>query len=85
MRPLRCPCCDKPTTPEPVKVCANCHRPILRGHKYTIRKGVIAHRHCDEPDSYLSREEYIAAYGKRQYNAMRAISQQFRRHPAYVS
>ena len=78
-RPLRCPTCGKPITPEPVKVCANCHLPILRGHKFTIRKGVIAHRHCQYPDSYLSEAEYVAAYGRRMWASMRSISSQFRR------
>lgn len=75
-RPLRCPLCSKPITP---KVCANCNLPICRGHKYTIRKGVIAHRHCDEPDSYLSKNEYIAAYGRRMYNSMQSVRRQFGR------
>lgn len=78
-RPLRCPLCAKPITPEPVKVCASCHLPILRGHKYTICKGVIAHRHCEAPDSYLSKDEYIAAYGRRMYNAMQSVRRQFGR------
>ena len=63
-RPLRCPCCNKPFTPEPVKVCMACHRPILRGHKYTIRGGKLQHRHCAYPDSYLTPTELDEKFGR---------------------
>ena len=62
-RPLRCPCCNKPITPEPVKVCADCGRPILRGHKYRMVGGKLRHRHCRFPDSYLTPSELDAKYG----------------------
>ena len=63
-RPMRCPSCGKPVTPEPVKVCARCDRPILRGHKYRHIRGRLEHRHCDFPDSYLTPQEMDARYGQ---------------------
>lgn len=63
-RPLRCPTCNKPFTPEPVKVCAKCKLPILRGHKYRHIGGRLEHRHCDYPDSYLTPADMDARYGK---------------------
>ena len=69
-RPLRCPTCNKPFTPEPVLVCLRCHLPMLRGHKWTIRGGHMQHRHCDWPDSYLSKADYIAQYGLAMWQRM---------------
>lgn len=63
-RPLRCPACNKPFTPEPAKVCSECKLPILRGHKFTFQGGLLRHRHCKWPDSYLTPKEFIAKFGK---------------------
>lgn len=40
---------------------------ILKGHKFTYGKRGLQHRHCDAPNNYLSRAEYIKTYGHPPY------------------
>lgn len=61
----KCPHCKQlmPHEYKPQKICAECKKPIERGHKWHwIKKrglATIAHRHCDNPDSYKPRETKI--------------------------
>lgn len=61
----RCPTC-KQSIPDslvipPVRVCADCGKQILRGHKFIFfnDNGLtsIKHRHCDDPYVYKTKKE----------------------------
>lgn len=69
--PLRCPCCDQPLDLTPARWCADCDRPIMRGHKWRFnKKGRMVHRHCKYPTSYVTPEEYRKTHGEAAYQRM---------------
>lgn len=50
-----CPTCGRPfpTLWKPARICAECTRPILKGHKFTFGPDSrVRHRNCAEPDAY---------------------------------
>lgn len=63
----KCPHCKQamPKEYKPVKVCCECKKPIQKHHKWqwvlTKKGGMIAHRHCDNPDSYKPKKEKAGA------------------------
>lgn len=53
-----CPTCKRRLGEVNPRVCAKCSERITRHHKYRFREdGRIEHRHCDNPEAYLPREE----------------------------
>lgn len=51
----RCPTCHRPWDPgkHAGRVCADCGRQILRGHKFEfLEDGKVHHRVCARPDAY---------------------------------
>ncbi len=69
-RPLRCTTCGQPITSEPVRVCLDCGKPILRDHKFRITRQGLHHRHCRWPSSYHTPEQYRAVAGPALYRVM---------------
>jgi hypothetical protein len=60
-----CPTCKRPIGPEHMtrRTCWRCDKPMGRHDKWKIgRDGRIRHRHCDFPQSYLSRDEWARLY-----------------------
>lgn len=46
-----CPTCGQ-TVERSGKVCALCHMPILRHHKFVFEGSTVRHRVCTEPEAY---------------------------------
>lgn len=57
-RPLRCNCCGKPVTAEPVRWCIACKLPIRQHDKFNITRRGLRHRHCRYPEMYLTPAEF---------------------------
>ncbi len=61
----RCPACKQPIrvphTQPPMRTCAECDEPILRGHRYRHERRdgvtVLVHRVCETPSLYFTLEE----------------------------
>ncbi len=54
-----CPTCGRPFPSlwKPQRICADCGRPILKGHKFTFGPdSKVRHRVCSDPDAYVKPE-----------------------------
>ncbi len=62
----RCPTCGQPIgTWVPARICAVCHQPIRKGHKWRIEQSTIRHRNCDQPDAYDAGPRFYEKAGNR--------------------
>jgi predicted amidophosphoribosyltransferase len=44
-----CPLCGQRLPSELRRICAKCHQPILKHHKYQYVGPLVIHRDCDDP------------------------------------
>lgn len=51
--PECCPSCGRPWPPKAARVCAQCGKGILRGHKFVFVGSSVQHRICSYPDAYV--------------------------------